>query len=97
MNENRSFLVTLLLTVGAGAVIGLLAFGVTGNNSQPVPSPDASTSANANANANASAPSESSPSSSEPEPMAPVQYDSPDAGSTPAAPPPSSSSRPVLM
>lgn len=95
MNENRSFLVTLLLTVGAGAVIGLLAFGVTGNNSQPgpVPSPDASTSANANA----SAPSDSSPSSSEPEPMAPVQYDSPDAGSTPAAPPPSSSSRPVLM
>jgi hypothetical protein len=95
MNENRSFLVTLLLTVGAGAVIGLLAFGVTGNNSQPgpVPSPDASTSASANA----SAPSDSSPSSSEPEPMAPVQYDSPDAGSTPAAPPPSSSSRPVLM
>lgn len=95
MNENRSFLVTLLLTVGAGAVIGLLAFGVTGNNNQPgpVPSPDASTSASANA----SAPTDSSPSSSEPEPMAPVQYDSPDAGSTPAAPPPSSSSRPVLM
>ena len=81
MNENRSFLITLVLAVVSGAVIGLIAFGATGKGTQPAPaaitSPDASATA---------APSAPSPSALAPEPMAPVQYDDPDAHNAPATP-----------
>lgn len=93
MNENRSFVITLVLAVMSGAVIGLIAFGVTGTGSQPAPaaiaSPDAS------ASASSSAPSPSTPT---PESMAPVQYDDPNAGSAPASAPPEEAPvrRPVL-
>lgn len=93
MNKNGSFVVTLLLAVGSGAVIGLLAFGMTGKGSQPSPPPATSVSA-----APSSAPS---PAPGGDEPMAPVQYDSPDE-SGPSSPPPDPSAsaprnRPVLM
>ena len=82
MNENRSFVITLVLAIMSGAAIGLIAFGVTGKGAQPVPvavaSPDANTSA---------APSAPSPSTQPAESMAPVQYDAPDGGSAPPPPP----------
>lgn len=91
MNNNRSFVVTLLLAVGSGAMIGLLAFGMTGRNSQPDP---------AAANVAVPPPSAPSPAPGGDEPMAPVQYDSPDDSG--GAPPPAHDasaprSRPVLM
>ncbi|HEX7851556.1 MAG TPA: hypothetical protein VF485_17630 [Sphingomonas sp.] len=94
MNENRSFVITLVLAVMSGAVIGLIAFGATGKGSQPAPAavaaPDPS--------ANAAAPSAPSPSTPAPEPMAPVQYDDPDAGNAPAATPTDDATvhRPIL-
>ena len=82
MKENRSFVITLVLAVMSGAAIGLIAFGATGQGSQPPPAPVASP--DASASAARSAPSPSTPT---PETMAPVQYDNPDAGSTPAPTP----------
>ena len=74
MNDNRSFLVTLLLAVGSGVVIGLFVFGLSGRSAQPAPAPAA-----IGNQASATAPSAPSPSTSA-EPMAPVHYD--DAGAT---------------
>ena len=86
MNQNRSFLVTLLLAVGAGVAIGLFAFGLSGKDTRPASPP-------APAVANAAAPAPlpaASPVSSQPspqaEPMPPVQYDSPDAANGSTAP-----------
>jgi hypothetical protein len=90
MNQNRSFLLTLLLAVGSGTVIGLLAFGMAGKSAEPVAAPAPV------ATATAAAPTAPSPSAAEPEPMPPVQYDSPDSGSAPA-PSDNPSGRPVLM
>jgi len=78
MNDNRSFLITLLLTVGSGAVIGLFAFGLTGRTAQPAPAPVAS---------QAAAPPAPSPSTSGAEPVPPVQYDNADSASSPVTPP----------
>lgn len=94
MKENRSFVITLVLAVMSGVVIGLIAFGATGNGSQPTPVAVASP----EAGGNAATPSAPSPSTAAPEPMAPVQYDEPDAGSTPSTPTDGSTPRlPVLM
>jgi hypothetical protein len=82
MNENRSFVITLVLAVMSGAAIGLIAFGATGQGNQPAPAAVASPDASATA-----APSAPSPSAPAPEPMAPVQYDNPDANNAPAATP----------
>ena len=82
MNENRSFVIMLVLAVMSGAVVGLLAFGVTGKGAQPAPAAIASPDASATA-----APSVPSPSTPAPETMAPVQYDDPNADSAPATTP----------
>ena len=96
MKENRSFVITLVLAVISGVAIGLIAFGASGNGSQPTPVAVASPEASGNA-ATPSAPSPS-PSTAAPEPMAPVQYDDPDAGSPPSTPTDGSTPRlPVLM
>ena len=93
MNENRSFVITLVLAVMSGAVVGLLAFGVTGNGAQPAPVAIASPDVNATA-----APSAPSPSTPAPETMAPVQYDDPNVGGAPTATTPGEEPvrRPVL-
>ena len=87
MNENRSFLVTLLLTVGSGVVIGLFAFGLTGKGDRQAPVPATNQAATASA---APSPSTSS------DPMPPVQYDDPD-GSAPQPEPTNERTRKVLM
>jgi len=96
MKENRSFVITLALAIMSGAMIGLFAFGVSGKGAQPAPAIEASPDANVSASAAPSAPSPSSPT---PESMAPVQYDDPNAGGTPAATPTQESPvrRPVLL
>jgi hypothetical protein len=63
-------------------VVGLLAFGVTGNGAQPAPTAIASPDVSATA-----APSAPSPSTPAPETTAPVQYDDPNPDSAPAATP----------
>jgi hypothetical protein len=90
MNENRSFVITLVLAVMSGAVIGLLAFGVTGKGAQPAPA--AITSPDVNATAAPSAPPPSTPA---PEAMAPVQYDDPNVDSAPARTPPGKEPAPL--
>jgi outer membrane biosynthesis protein TonB len=96
MKENRSFVITLVLAIMSGAMIGLFAFGVSGKSAQPAPATDASPDANVSASAAPSAPSPSSPT---PESMAPVQYDDPNAGGAPAATPTQDTParRPVLL
>ncbi len=95
MNNNRSFVVTLLLAVGSGVMIGLMVFGMTGKGGQPAPAAAPATNAAA---APSSAPS---PAPGGDEPMAPVQYDSPDGSGGATAPPEPSATaprnRPVLM
>jgi hypothetical protein len=82
MKENRSFVITLVLATMSGALIGLLAFGVTGKGAQPAPAAIASPDVNATA-----APSAPSPSTPAPETMAPVQYDDSNVDSAPAPTP----------
>jgi len=96
MKENRSFVITLVLAVMSGALIGLFAFGLSGRGAQPAPTQDASPGGNVSASTTPSAPSPSSPT---PESMAPVQYDDPNAGGAPAATPSQDSPtrRPVLL
>lgn len=96
MKENRSFVITLVLAVMSGALIGLFTFGLSGRGAQPEPTQDASPSGNASASTTPSAPSPSSPT---PESMAPVQYDDPNAGGAPTATPAQDSQarRPVLL
>jgi hypothetical protein len=96
MKENRSFVITLMLAVMSGVVIGLFAFGVTGKGAQPAPAMDTSPGANVSVSAAPSAPSPSPPTS---ESQAPVQYDDADGGGTPAATPTQDAParRPVLL
>ena len=96
MKENRSFVITLVLAIMSGALIGLFAFGLSGKGAQP--SPAASVSPDANVSATA-APSTPSPSSPTPESMAPVQYDDPNGSGAPAATSTQDSQvrRPVLL
>jgi hypothetical protein len=68
MNENKSFLITLLLVVGSGVVIGLFAFGLTGKGGAPA--------AATNTAAPVIAPSPTpttAPAADDPEPPPPVQ------------------------
>jgi len=95
MQENRSFVITLVLAIMSGALIGLFAFGLGGKGAQPVAATSVSPDADVSASAAPSAPSPSSPT---PQSMAPVQYDDPNAGGAPAATPTQAgpAHRPVL-
>lgn len=96
MKENRSFVITLVLAVMSGALIGVFAFGLSGKHAQPAPATGVSPDANVSASAAPSAPSSSSPT---PESMAPVQYDDPNAGGASTGTPAQDSQgrRPVLL